>query len=363
MQVYGPKKTDLLRKKLHEMDHVIQHLHSHLSHVKTKKSKNLIMITGDHGMANGGGHGGSSLEEVLTPLVGVVIGGMPIPHSQLETIQIKQIDIAPTLAAIWNVAIPQLSRGQLILDLVEQFKSTDQLAYSYQRNCKHLLSVLGNSRKAASYKLWWSEISKMETPLAIKKYIELEHELSSTLQSSKSQNTDLLCSFVISMVILICLQLYLFTSLRKILGKHARFAFGIVFVPALLVYFSSSFIEEEHYIRYYLYPSLLILCVLWNPKHDLDSLRTMVKILILHRFAMLLNQTGDKWSHLPDLNDFIQERELQWLTATVAVILIILYSEKTVKRSRSFKVALLSCYLMKIVTQFVDERSRGEIHW
>lgn len=322
-----------------------------------------MLVTGDHGMANVGGHGGSSTEEVLTPLVGVVIGGIPHHHSQLETPQINQIDIAPTLAAIWNTAIPRESRGQLILDLVELFKSTDQLAHSYQKNCKHLLNVLGNNRKAASYKLWWSEISKMEMPLAIKKYIELEHELSSTLQNAKNKNTDLLTSYVISMVILICMEIYLFTCLRVPLGKYARFALGIVFIPPFLIYFSSSFIEEEHYIRYYLFPSLLLLCVVGSHKCSRDELATVLKVLMLHRFAIVLNQTGDKWSYLSDLNDFIQERELQWVTATVAVILIYIYSDKTVACSKSFKAGLLTVYVTKLVSYYVEESRRGEVHW
>ncbi|CAL8083219.1 unnamed protein product [Orchesella dallaii] len=360
--VFGPKQTDLLKRKLVEMDHVLQHLHSHLSQMKSKGTKNLLLVTGDHGMANVGGHGGSSYEEVFTPLIGVVIGGLPFHHPRLETKTINQIDIAPTLAAIWNLEIPHESRGQLILDLIEQFKSTDQLANYYQKNCKQLLSVLGKTRKAATYKLWWTEISKMEKPLAIKKYIELEQELASTLQNTKSSNANLLCSFVVAIIILLCMQVYLFSCLKKVLGRHTRYALGVVCLPPVLLYFSSSFIEEEHYIRYYLYPSILILYVLWNNGHKQRHL-VALKIMILHRIGMSLNQTGDKWSHLPDLNDIIQDHQLQWLTAAIAVILLYLHSQKTVKCSRSYKIALLAVYVTKVVTVFFDESSRDQIHW
>lgn len=61
--VYGPQaRPDLIRDKLTEMDKVIQRLHTQLT--TSKKPKSLILVTGDHGMANAGGHGGSSFEEV-----------------------------------------------------------------------------------------------------------------------------------------------------------------------------------------------------------------------------------------------------------------------------------------------------------
>lgn len=50
--------------KLFEMDSVIKYISTDV-----KFNNKLLLITGDHGMRNGGGHGGSSEEELHVPLM------------------------------------------------------------------------------------------------------------------------------------------------------------------------------------------------------------------------------------------------------------------------------------------------------
>ena len=74
--VHGPKHP-LIPVKLKEMNLVVEKifkkLQSQLGQAQNEGNEenlpHLILITGDHGMANQGGHGGDSEPEVTTPLV------------------------------------------------------------------------------------------------------------------------------------------------------------------------------------------------------------------------------------------------------------------------------------------------------
>lgn len=59
--IEGPFAPVNIRRKLHEMDEVIRRLFSAMS------ENDLMLVLSDHGMANDGGHGGSSHPELCTP--------------------------------------------------------------------------------------------------------------------------------------------------------------------------------------------------------------------------------------------------------------------------------------------------------
>ncbi len=61
--IEGPFAPVNIKRKLHEMDEVVREIYSGL------RPNDLLCILSDHGMANEGGHGGSSTMETLTPLV------------------------------------------------------------------------------------------------------------------------------------------------------------------------------------------------------------------------------------------------------------------------------------------------------
>ena len=70
--VHGPKHP-LIREKLAEMDSIIQKVYNRLLSTPVG-NPHLMLITGDHGMATVGGHGGDSVPEVTTPLIAISIG-------------------------------------------------------------------------------------------------------------------------------------------------------------------------------------------------------------------------------------------------------------------------------------------------
>lgn len=96
----------------------------------------ILMITGDHGMRDAGGHGGSSYAETNVPLIVV---GQKCAENVRESY--KQIDIAPTIAVLSAVPIPASSIGALIPELLADLSMEHQL-YAFHYNGKRLMDKL-----------------------------------------------------------------------------------------------------------------------------------------------------------------------------------------------------------------------------
>lgn len=72
-----------------------------------------------------------------------------------------------------------------------------------------------------------------------------------------------------------------------------------------LSFASSSFIEEEHQTRYFLLVSGLIYFAFQRFRISMSAAVALLFVAVIHRFVRTINQTGDKWAHLPDLSDSI----------------------------------------------------------
>ena len=77
----------------------------------------LLVVLSDHGMANEGGHGGSSYAEITTPAL--FISKRPPPNNKQTAIgkrrHYEQIDLVSTLACLLDVDIPSSNTGVTFL--------------------------------------------------------------------------------------------------------------------------------------------------------------------------------------------------------------------------------------------------------
>ncbi|XP_077213618.1 alkaline-phosphatase-like family protein isoform X2 [Tasmannia lanceolata] len=138
----GGRYSVLMAPKLKEMDEVIKKIHmSTILHQNSHDKRTLLMIVSDHGMTNGGNHGGSSYEE--TDSLALVIGlGSRVPNSPLATYDTTfQVDIAPTLALLFGVPIPKNSVGVLIAGIFDSM-TDEQLLRAMELNSWQLLRLL-----------------------------------------------------------------------------------------------------------------------------------------------------------------------------------------------------------------------------
>ncbi|RNA44936.1 GPI ethanolamine phosphate transferase 2 [Brachionus plicatilis] len=137
--IEGPYAPFNIRRKLHEMDEIIKKIYSNLNR------NDLMLVLSDHGMANEGGHGGSSHMEITTPLLLLSKGlfGSKFTYaddqkfnSLIENIkEKKQIDLVSTLSCLFGLNVPYHNKGTVFLsDLTEYFDKSLR-NYSLEANC------------------------------------------------------------------------------------------------------------------------------------------------------------------------------------------------------------------------------------
>ena len=142
----GPEAS-VVPNKLNEMGKIVEYLNSELI-LKPERWKfglpPLIIVLGDHGMADGGGHGGSSDSETLTPMIFI----SPEISTLVQRSQfIKQVDLVPTLAWLTGVPIPKNSLGYSMFENSGIRYNVMQIGKALQRDVStvdefELLSIL-----------------------------------------------------------------------------------------------------------------------------------------------------------------------------------------------------------------------------
>lgn len=123
-------------KKLLEMDEIIKNIYEKF--VLTQK--NVIFITGDHGMKDAGGHGGSSRDEILVPLI--VLGLKCEKNNETH----DQVDVATSVAILLGADVPEPSNGVMIPELLEFFNDEEKLFvlnHTSERLLKKIRTQLG----------------------------------------------------------------------------------------------------------------------------------------------------------------------------------------------------------------------------
>lgn len=128
-------------KKLVKMDEIIQRMYEKFVKA-SNNSRNLVIITGDHGMRDAGGHGGSTRDEILVPLI---ILGLKCERDDRTY---DQTDLATTAAVLMGLNIPESSNGAVIPELLERFNDEERLLvlnYTSERLLKRVIAQLGDS--------------------------------------------------------------------------------------------------------------------------------------------------------------------------------------------------------------------------
>ncbi|XP_022410472.1 GPI ethanolamine phosphate transferase 2 isoform X1 [Delphinapterus leucas] len=127
--ISGPN-SPLIGRKLSEMDSVLMKIHtSLLSEERETLLPNLLVLCGDHGMSEAGGHGASSVEEVNTAMILISSAFERKPGDVRRPKYIQQTDLAATLSIGLGLPIPKSSIGNLIFPVVEGKPMREQLRF------------------------------------------------------------------------------------------------------------------------------------------------------------------------------------------------------------------------------------------
>ncbi|XP_062069628.1 GPI ethanolamine phosphate transferase 2 isoform X3 [Lepus europaeus] len=127
--VSGPS-SPLIGHKLSEMDNVLMKIHtSLLAKERDSVLPSLLVLCGDHGMSETGGHGASSAGEVNTPLILISSAFQRKPGGIRRPQRVQQTDLAATLAIGLGLPIPKDSVGSLLFPVVEGKPMREQLRF------------------------------------------------------------------------------------------------------------------------------------------------------------------------------------------------------------------------------------------
>ena len=342
------------------MDEIIEEIYNAVVKQDSER-KTLILVTGDHGMKDTGGHGGTTHSETHVPLV---VMGIPCRSDV-----IAQTDIPATLAALMGLEIPADSIGKLSSGMLsgypidkllyvlrynllqlqtksnlcsDDIKSSTEMHYDFMKGDEHVANatkdmyeacvrkisadLLHNSNESNDSVLLVSCICIVLCFLLNFKRVFLKYDSKHFLHQSFIVLTLVfLCVFenesITSLLTLFALCLLIFHLRAVFLVSVTYKEFHVVsnyrtativllsgFVLHSVSMFSSSFIEEEHQIWYYAFGTILAVMTLKNPTKDVTQTVFNVAIFTAFCFLKKLNQTGDKWANVPDL--------AQWFSST-----------------------------------------------
>ncbi|XP_011097481.1 GPI ethanolamine phosphate transferase 2 isoform X3 [Sesamum indicum] len=368
----GGRSSNLMGPKLMEMDEVIKRIHSSIMQTQeTKQKRTLLMVVSDHGMTEGGNHGGSSYEE--TDSLALFVSGQKFSDSESRK-EVYQVDMASTLALLFGVPIPKNNIGTVIRDVFTSLKDEQQLRI-LELNSWQLLRLLqthlnelgcgrfscksergqnyGPERLCCSYldatalhESWKSKrllrsVHGDDYRSAVLGYLEF---LGTTSKWLSSRSTDKPIGLLVSGVaalLLSCLGLMTLTFLftREVNFKGSRdishtdnniwkwhleenFVLAVIFI-LILSMGSSSMIEEEQYIWHYMTSSLYLIllrktiqsmkngCTLTltaeQRKIRFHHIYYIVAVLVSGRILRGWHQGGVNWSYLPDIAKLLEQ--------------------------------------------------------
>ncbi|KAM5338316.1 GPI ethanolamine phosphate transferase 2 isoform 2-T2 [Glossophaga mutica] len=229
--VSGPHSPGIGRK-LGEMDSILMRVHtSLLAQEREMPLPSLLVLCGDHGMAERGGHGASSVEEVNTALLLISSAFERKPGDIRRPQHIQQTDVAPTLAIGLGLPIPKHSVGCLLLPVVAARAMREQLrllhlnAVQLSRLLQENVPSYKRERLHANWVRLYLEDSRSEVLLSLgskvrRQYSDALRTLSRSL-STQGAHYDVYSMVVGAVVVLEVLALLLL-GVPQVLGAAAE---------------------------------------------------------------------------------------------------------------------------------------------
>eukprot|EP00834_Sanchytrium_tribonematis_P001162 NODE_26_length_40862_cov_0.679513.p6 type:complete len:724 gc:universal NODE_26_length_40862_cov_0.679513:37339-39510(+) len=335
----GGPSSHLFKPKLEEYSKIITDVYQTLS------EKDYIVVLGDHGMTDAGQHGGSTLEEVSTKAIFI--------NSNLKAAKIDQsilqIDLVPILAQLTSGKMSKSNLGIPPNDFrTSGVESTVK---------KQLLHKLLNQNR---------EISTESLQEMLNEHFKAQVVIDSiTLESLQEEllNQRVKYDYKAIQNSLIYMTLALFPSFVELVldgsswasvqGKAKLFFIEIqepfhlflVVIYLILSYstlFSSSFIEEQHMLEYFVFTTMLAISLFdkfKTKKLGLKSIINTIKdpnmiFLIVFKFVRYWNQTGDKWLHQWDYSKILQNHP-QLLLILISVSTLLYFNDNKSKTCAS----------------------------
>ncbi|CDK26215.1 unnamed protein product [Kuraishia capsulata CBS 1993] len=371
----GGPTSPHMAKKQGEMDDIVKKLYNEI--VK-KDPRTLLIVMGDHGMNDIGNHGGSSAGETSAAMLFVSqklgkvrqiqdLAPLSVDEDFSYFKRIQQIDLVPTLAALFDFPIPKNNLGVFIEDFLPLFKKDRSLNVllqnAYQMRVLLERGGIDLEKGDSALSKAWLEASTTKTSSSIYEFLkEAQDELAGA--SSNYNYNDIylgLALFAMAAVVHLVQYVVLFSA-NKITG----FVYLIGFVLYAASFFGSSLIEEEHQVWWWLaISSCAILFGLQIRSGTKGSVFTSLLVLFLARLLRGWNNSGQKFNLTTNvkIGSIIDGEKSLGLGMTLFTCY--LFSSAVTKMSRAQEVvelvSFLSSFLLgsiaasiKILTNYED---------
>ncbi|KAF2094017.1 alkaline phosphatase-like protein [Rhizodiscina lignyota] len=339
----GPLSPNMIPKQ-QEMDGIVQQIFEAIENDPHLQST-LLVLCGDHGMTDGGNHGGSAPGETSPALVFIspkfksISTGLdsPVePHQDFDFYtKVEQSDIVPTIAGLLGLPVSLNNLGVFISELLPLWKNERHHVLLLLNNVWQMHTLVKTAFPHEAYEHPYSQLDCSDPsssgmklvckwrritdiirvsdgrepapPVILPALIDF-CKSAQEIMSSTASNYNM--AYLLSGIALAFLSVALTTtSARSIIFRlnAASLYFGLVLVLYGILMFASSYVEEEHHFWYWTtcgWIALLCLQTLLGSYIKREGIsKTIFKaaaLLLFHRLVRAWNQTGQKHSGEPD---------------------------------------------------------------
>ncbi|KAF2474329.1 GPI ethanolamine phosphate transferas-like protein 2 [Lindgomyces ingoldianus] len=340
----GPKSPNMIPKQV-EMDGIVRQIYDAIEN-EDHLSNTLFVLCGDHGMNDGGNHGGSAPGETSPALVfmssklkkitefmdrkspvdGKGEGGMEFYK------KVEQSDIAPTLAGLLGFPVPRNNLGVFIEDFLYFWDDGSDRIQLLLRNARQVKRIVEATFPSLNFDdkvrdietecagelssgenlacRWQGVVQIMETVATIHPKLRVDQiyyflRAAQDVMSSTASNYDvsrLILGTSISLLSFGLTFATLLPTLSMISSTGIFYSFTLILYGVLM--FASSYVEEEHHFWYWTTSAWFLYLFItesrkqWFPKF---LFHPAIMLLFLHRIIRRWNQTGQKYAGAPDI--------------------------------------------------------------
>ncbi|KAF2404151.1 alkaline phosphatase-like protein [Trichodelitschia bisporula] len=342
----GPHGPHMIPKQA-EMDGIVQQVHEAM--LKEPHLENaLFVLCGDHGMNDGGNHGGSAPGETspalvfISPKLKEISTGRECPTAPKEDFdfyaKIEQSDVVPTLAALLGFPTPLNNLGILIPDFLALWPDAVDRTQLLLRNALQLSNIVkaahpspvyanpkaeiacaGDLSSGQELACLWKSTHSAPPSSALEALYKFSRAAQSTMSSAASNYS---ITLLISGIALSALALGISvcaTFSHKALLTPDGVVLALLSVLYAVMMFASSYVEEEQHFWYWSTGAYIAYLGVQNLRSTTPSksskspskpprpspLLPLLTLLALHRLVTRWTQTGVKHTGSPSITTFL----------------------------------------------------------
>ncbi|TLD29916.1 GPI ethanolamine phosphate transferas-like protein 2 [Venturia nashicola] len=332
----GPLSPNMIPKQK-EMDGIVEEMYQAMERFD-HLNNTLLVMCGDHGMNDGGNHGGSAPGETspalvfMSPKLKSLSSGLESPTLPRQDYEyynlVEQSDIAPTLAGLLGFPIPQNNLGVFIVDFLPLWKSAVDRRNVLLGNALQVWKIVkatfaneileefdvadcgSAGSSGAQLGCLWQRATPFfphgsqegddssTTDVTLASLTSFTRRAQDVMSSTASNyNVSRLVSGIVLVTLSVILTSIIVLTKSTSMGIDNLF-FLLITVLYGIMMFASSYVEEEQHFWYWITGGWIAYLAL---RKSQKLYIYAIGLLLCHRVTQRWNQTGQKFAGAPDI--------------------------------------------------------------